>query len=60
MVNKNQFESLFEYYHVLFHELIHSTGHESKLNRASVTKKHSFGSTAYAIEELTAEIGGLY
>ena len=60
MVNKNQFESLFEYYHVLFHELIHSTGHGSRLNRATVTKKHSFGSASYAIEELTAEIGANY
>ena len=39
MVNKNQFESLFEYYHVLFHELIHATGHQSRLNRNTITKK---------------------
>ena len=60
MVNKNQFESLFEYYHVLFHELIHATGHQSRLNRNTITKKNSFGSPKYALEELTAEIGANY
>lgn len=60
MVNKNQFESLFDYYHVLFHELIHSTGHESRLNRSSITKNPQFGSKNYALEELIAEIGANY
>ena len=46
--------------HVLFHELIHATGHESRLNRNTITKKNSFGSPKYALEELTAEIGANY
>lgn len=41
------------YYSTVLHELGHSTGHESRLNR-DITNK--FGSEAYAQEELRAEI----
>jgi antirestriction protein ArdC len=60
MVNQSQFESHYDYYSVLFHELIHSTGHQTRLNRTTVTKRHYQGSPDYAIEELTAEIGANY
>ena len=50
-----QFSSTAEYYSTLFHELTHSTGHESRLNRLSSTAY--FGSEAYSKEELVAEIG---
>ena len=43
-----------EYYQTLFHELIHSTGHESRLDRIEPA---IFGSDPYAKEELVAEIG---
>ena len=51
----DQFESVAEYYSTAFHELTHSTGHESRLNRLS--KVVCFGSEEYSKEELVAEIG---
>lgn len=50
-----QFRSTTGFYETLFHELTHSTGHESRLNRLS--KDAKFGNDAYAKEELIAEIG---
>lgn len=47
-----------EYYSVLFHELIHSTGHKSRLGRKGITQNGvSFGDEVYSREELVAEIG---
>ena len=51
----DQFESVAEYYSTAFHELTHSTGHASRLNRLS--KVVCFGSEEYSKEELVAEIG---
>lgn len=48
------------YYSTLFHELVHSSGHERRLNRKEVTSRIQFGSEEYAIEELTAEIGATF
>lgn len=45
-----------EYYSTLGHELGHSTGHKSRLNRPGVTEGHRFGDTSYAKEELVAEL----
>lgn len=42
------------------HEIIHSTGHESRLSREGVTKPNRFGSHLYSIEELIAELGSLF
>lgn len=42
------------YYATFFHEMIHSTGHCSRLDRPL---RNKFGSPAYAKEELIAEIG---
>lgn len=50
-----QFHSTAEYYSTAFHELIHSTGHSTRLNRLDSTA--FFGSEAYSKEELIAEIG---
>lgn len=50
-----QFKDTSEYYSTLFHELTHSTGHASRLNR--LTKTAAFGSDEYSKEELVAEIG---
>jgi antirestriction protein ArdC len=44
------------YYSTLFHELAHSTGHESRLNRKELVNSDGFGNTNYAKEELTAEM----
>ena len=48
------------YYSTLFHELAHSTGHESRTNRVK-TNLNRFGSHSkeYAFEELVAEIGSI-
>ena len=45
------------YYGVLFHELIHATGHKSRLDREL---KNRFGDPKYAFEELIAEIGSAF
>ena len=48
-----------DYYKVLFHELNHSTGHESILNRSTlITPNHN--KVAYAQEELVAELGAMF
>jgi antirestriction protein ArdC len=54
------FESSQSYYSTLFHELIHSTGYEGRLNRKELVEQTNFGSELYSIEELTAEIGSCY
>lgn len=53
----NEYQQPEEYYSTLFHEAIHSTGHKSRLNRATLTEKTAFGSESYSKEELIAEIG---
>ncbi|MGM9602753.1 MAG: ArdC family protein [Faecousia sp.] len=50
-----QFAETAEYYSTAFHELTHSTGHASRLNR--LEKTAFFGTEAYSKEELIAEIG---
>ena len=55
-----QFHSAEEYYSTLFHEMIHSTGHASRLNRDGVTEGHRFGDADYSKEELVAEMGAAF
>lgn len=52
------FKSIEFYYATLFHELVHSTGHESRLNR--IKKVEHFGSEEYSREELVAELGAAF
>lgn len=52
-----EFKSIHEYYSTLFHEMIHSTGHSSRLNREGITSHNGFGSELYSKEELIAELG---
>jgi antirestriction protein ArdC len=40
--------------------LVHATGHESRLNRATITEKAGFGSNPYCKEELIAEMGAAF
>jgi antirestriction protein ArdC len=49
------FDSQDAYYSVLFHELGHSTGHETRLARQGITDAALFGSHQYSREELVAE-----
>lgn len=51
------FESPEEFYGVAFHEIIHATGHPSRLNR-DLSKR--FGTSGYAFEELVAELGSAF
>lgn len=48
------------YYKTLFHELAHSTGHESRLNRSTLLEVNKWGDDTYAQEELVAEISSMY
>lgn len=50
------FHGVSEYYCTLFHELVHSTGADNRLNRG--VRGRSSGIEAYSREELVAEIGG--
>jgi antirestriction protein ArdC len=53
-----QFETAEEHAYTLCHELVHSTGHKSRLDRWSENDKPSrFGCESYAKEELVAELG---
>lgn len=49
------FNSSAEYYATFFHELAHSTGHSSRLNRFE-NSNTVFGSQSYSFEELVAEM----
>jgi antirestriction protein ArdC len=64
MPSPEQFRSGEGYYSVLFHELTHSTGHESRLSRKGVSgadgQWSAFGSNPYAKEELVAEMGAAF
>lgn len=50
---RDQFDDMESYHAVKFHEIGHSTGHASRLNR---DLKNSFGSEDYSREELVAEL----
>lgn len=57
MVPFSQFESARAYYAVLAHELTHWTGAKTRLDRDLSGR---FGSEAYAMEELVAELGAAF
>ena len=67
MVNKSNFidtkdaNATEHYYSTLFHELVHATGHQKRLNRFEDTKSMKFldGKEHYAYEELVAELGSM-
>ncbi len=52
---REQFQRMAEYYSTAFHELTHSTGHSSRLDR--ISRRAFFGNEEYSREELVAEIG---
>ncbi|MGF1871982.1 ArdC family protein [Photobacterium indicum] len=54
---RDRFASSNDYYATAWHELVHLTGHSSRLNR---DLKNSFGSKDYAFEELVAELGSAF
>src|SRR4029077_5125270 len=54
-----QVETSEHYYGTLFHELIHATAHESRLDRKNAVG-NNFGDESYSREELIAEMGAAY
>jgi antirestriction protein ArdC len=47
-----------EFYCTLFHEMVHSTGHQNRLARLGITTQGvAFGDEVYSKEELVAEMG---
>lgn len=60
MPSREAFHSGEEYYATLFHELSHSTGHESRLKRKGIVDRARFASHDYSEEELVAEMGASF
>jgi len=54
------FKSIDGMYATLFHEIVHSTGHHSRLKRFEDSENVAFGSASYSKEELVAEFGAAY
>lgn len=52
---RDRFGTASEYACTRFHEMAHSTGHKSRLDRDGLTDQSQFGNHCYAIEELIAE-----
>ena len=57
MPDLDAFETAEAFYSTAFHEMTHSTGHESRLARKDLLEFHSFGDPSYSREELVAEMG---
>lgn len=57
MPQADTFESAEDFYSTIFHEITHSTGHSSRLDRKELLEFHSFGDESYSREELVAEMG---
>lgn len=57
---KTAFESAEGLYATLFHEFVHSTGSENRVNRHWDRANMAFGCANYAREELVAEFGNAY
>jgi antirestriction protein ArdC len=54
-----QYRSMPAFYGDVFHELVHWTGHKSRLDRDNDIARR-FGNVAYAAEELVAELGAAF
>lgn len=55
MPARNQYSGIHHFYRTLFHELVHSTGHEDRLNRTSLVNYEYDNNRPF--EELVAELG---
>jgi antirestriction protein ArdC len=58
--SRERFERTEDYYSTLFHEMIHSTGHEKRLKRSTLMESAGYGSNPYCKEELIAEMGAAF
>ncbi len=57
MPNIDKFQTSDSYYSIHFHELVHWTGHPTRLDRVQSTDKNT---KEYAFEELIAELGSAF
>jgi len=57
---RDSFTGTVAYYATVFHELVHSTGHESRLKRFERGSALGKGSEVYSKEELVAEMGAAF
>ncbi|MDC9612887.1 zincin-like metallopeptidase domain-containing protein [Xenorhabdus khoisanae] len=56
-----QFLTEADYWSTLLHEMVHSTGHVSRLSREGITlRNRKFGDPIYSFEELVAEMGSAF
>lgn len=65
MPSRETFRAEWRFYKTLFHELAHSTGHSSRLNRQSLTEnrgRYAVGEAQkiYCVEELVAEMAAAF
>ena len=60
MPERERFNTEDSYHATLFHELVHSTGSEKRLNRVSITERNGYGTDPYCKEELIAELGSTF
>ena len=60
MPNRERFDNEAGFFATLYHELIHATGHATRLNRATLTGHAGFGTNDYSKEELVAELGSSF
>ncbi|EBS4058373.1 DNA primase [Salmonella enterica subsp. enterica serovar Newport] len=56
----SQFDSEADYWSTLLHEMVHSTGHRSRLDRPGISTPRQKGDAVYALEELVAETGSAF
>lgn len=59
MPDINAFVSADEYYSTLFHEIVHSTGHDKRLGRLN-SRAYTGDEESYSREELIAELGNAF
>lgn len=57
---REQYQNIEEFYSTLFHEMVHSTGHKSRLDRKDIKDCLYKGDENYSKEELTAELGSAF
>jgi antirestriction protein ArdC len=55
-----RFATTDEYYSTLYHEMVHATGTQKRLNRGLDSGPRPFGSPDYSKEELIAEMGAAF
>jgi antirestriction protein ArdC len=60
MPPREAFKGPENYYSVLFHEFVHSTGIKARLHREELQSMVRFGDLEYSKEELTAEFGAAF